>query len=158
MPSFFLLYLSFLGEELSDGKGFRVLSGARELVSVLDRHQDFLVGLATGNIQEGARLKLDRAGLGSFFPFGGFASDSEDRTELTRIAVERAHDRADGEVERVFVIGDTPRDIIHGKEAGAITVAVASGNYSLETLEGHQPDLALKSLAPIEPIMEFLRS
>ena len=156
LPSFFSLYLFFLQEELSDGEGFRVLPGARELVGVLDRHEDFLVGLATGNIQKGAQLKLDRAGLGSFFPFGGFGSDSEDRTELTRIAVERAHERADGKVERVFVIGDTPRDIVHGKEAGATTVAVASGNYSLGALEGYKPDLALKTLDPIEPIMEFL--
>lgn len=156
MPSFFSLYLSFLREELSGGDGFKVLPGVRELVGVLDRNENFLVGLATGNIQEGAQLKLDRAGLGSFFPFGGFGSDSEDRTELTRTAVERAHERADGEIERVFIIGDTPRDIVHGKEAGATTVAVASGNYSLESLEGYKPDLALKSLAPIEPVLDFL--
>ena len=156
MPAFFSFYLSFLQEELSEGEGFRVLPGVRELVGVLDRREDFLVGLATGNIEEGAQLKLDRAGLSSFFPFGGFGSDSEDRTELTRIAVERAHDRAEGKVERVFVIGDTPRDIVHGKEAGATTVAVASGNYSLGALEGYKPDLALKSLDPIEPIVEFL--
>lgn len=156
MPSFFSLYLSFLREELSGGDDFKVLPGVRELVGVLDRNENFLVGLATGNIQEGAQLKLDRAGLGSFFPFGGFGSDSEDRTELTRTAVARAHERADGEIERVFIIGDTPRDIVHGKEAGATTVAVASGNYSLESLEGYKPDLALKSLAPIEPVVDFL--
>ncbi len=155
MPSFFPIYLSFLREELSDSKEFRVLPGARELVGFLDRHQDFLVGLATGNIQEGAQLKLDRAGLGSFFSFGGFGSDSEDRTELTRTAIERAHDLSKGQVEKVFVVGDTPRDIVHGKEAGATTVAVASGNYSQETLEGYKPDLAVKSLDPINPVVDF---
>jgi phosphoglycolate phosphatase-like HAD superfamily hydrolase len=156
ITSLFSVYLSFLREELSAGDGFRVLPGVRELVGLLDRNGDFLVGLATGNIQEGAQLKLDRAGLGSFFPFGGFGSDSEDRTELTRTAVKRAHERADEEVERIFIIGDTPRDIVHGKEAGATTVAVASGNYSLESLEGYKPDLVLKSLAPIEPVVDFL--
>ena len=155
MPSFFPIYLSFLREELSDSKEFRVLPGARELVGFLDRHQDFLVGLATGNIQEGAQLKLDRAGLGSFFSFGGFGSDSEDRTELTRTAIERAHDLSKSQVEKVFVVGDTPRDIVHGKEAGATTVAVASGNYSQDTLEGYKPDLAVKSLDPINPVVDF---
>ncbi len=156
LPTFFSFYLSFLQEELSEGDGFRVLPGARELVGVLDRREDFLVGLATGNIREGAQLKLERAGLNPFFPFGGFASDSEDRTELTRIAVERAHARTEDPVERIFVIGDTPRDIVHGKEAGATTVAVASGNYSLGALEGYKPDFVLKSLDPIEPVVEFL--
>ena len=155
MPSFFPIYLSFLREELSDSKEFRVLPGARELVGFLDRHQDFLVGLATGNLQEGAQLKLDRAGLGSFFSFGGFGSDSEDRTELTRTAIERAHDLSKSQVEKVFVVGDTPRDIVHGKEAGATTVAVASGNYSQDTLEGYKPDLAVKSLDPINPVVDF---
>jgi phosphoglycolate phosphatase-like HAD superfamily hydrolase len=155
MPSFFPIYLSFLREELSDSKEFRVLPGARELVGFLDRHQGFLVGLATGNIQEGAQLKLDRAGLGSFFSFGGFGSDSEDRTELTRTAIERAHDLSKSQVEKVFVVGDTPRDIVHGKEAGATTVAVASGNYSQDTLEGYKPDLAVKSLDPINPVVDF---
>jgi phosphoglycolate phosphatase-like HAD superfamily hydrolase len=155
MPSFFPIYLSFLREELSDSKEFRVLPGARELVGFLDRHQDFLVGLATGNIQEGAQLKLDRAGLGSFFSFGGFGSDSEDRTELTRTAIERAHDLSKSQVEKVFVVGDTPRDIVHGKEAGATTVAVASGNYSQDTLEGYKPDLAVKSLDPLNPVVDF---
>ncbi|MEE8349470.1 MAG: HAD family hydrolase [Acidobacteriota bacterium] len=156
MPRFFSLYLSFLREELSAGENFQVLSGVRELVGVLDRDENFLMGLATGNIQEGAQLKLDRAGLSTLFPFGGFGSDSEDRTELTRTAVRRAHDRAHGQVEKVFIIGDTPRDIIHGKEAGATTVAVASGNYSLESLQGYKPDLAIKSLSPIQPIVDFL--
>ena len=155
MPSFFPIYLSFLREELSDSKEFRVLPGARELVGFLDRHQDFLVGLATGNIQEGAHLKLDRAGLSSFFSFGGFGSDSEDRTELTRTAIERAHDLSKGQVERVFVVGDTPRDIVHGKEAGATTVAVASGHYSQDTLEGYKPNLVVKSLDPINPVVDF---
>ena len=156
MPLFFSLYLSFLREELSDSKEFRVLPGAQELVGFLDRNEDFIVGLATGNIQKGAQLKLDRARLSSFFSFGGFGSDSEDRTELTRTAVERAHEFANGKVERIFIIGDTPRDIVHGKKAGAITVAVASGNYSLESLVGYKPGLALKSLAPIEPVVDFL--
>ena len=156
MPAFFSLYLSFLREELTASDHFLVLPGARELVSILDRHENLLLGLATGNIEEGARMKLDRAGLGSFFSFGGFGSDSEARTELIRIAIERGRDRAQSDVERVFMIGDTPRDIVHGKEAGACTVAVASGSYSLEALKGYKPDFAIESLDPTDPVVNFL--
>ena len=156
MPSFFSLYLSFLREELSDGPGFRILDGVRELVTTLYQREDFLIGLATGNIQAGAQLKLDRARLGQFFPFGGFGSDSEDRTELTRKAVERAHEHAKGKIDNIFLVGDTPRDIIHGKEANVITIAVASGNFSSKMLASYKPDLVLTGLDPVEPIIEFM--
>ena len=159
ISSVFSVYLSFLREELTAVDNFQVLPGARELVRTLDRQDNFLLGLATGNIEEGARLKLERAGLEPFFSFGGFGSDAENRTELNRIATERGRQRiAPDAPERVFTVGDTPRDIVHGKEAGAATLAVASGNYSLDDLRSHEPDLAVASLHPIEPILEFLSS
>ena len=157
ISSVFSVYLSFLREELTAVDNFQVLPGARELVRTLDRQDNFLLGLATGNIEEGARLKLERAGLEPFFSFGGFGSDAENRTELNQIATERGRQTiAPDDPERVFTVGDTPRGIIHGKEAGATTLAVASGNYSLDDLRSHDPDLAVASLHPIEPILEFL--
>jgi phosphoglycolate phosphatase-like HAD superfamily hydrolase len=159
VSSLFTLYLSCLREELTEARDFRVLSGAHELVRTLDRKENFLLGLATGNIEEGARLKLERGGLESFFSFGGFGSDAEDRTDLIRIAIERACQK-NGRThpEKSFVVGDTPQDIVHGKEAGASTLAVASGNYSVEDLKSYKPDAAVESLQPIEPVMDFLSS
>jgi len=93
VSSLFSLYLSYLREELTEGGDFQVLPGAHKLVRTLDRKEDFLLGLATGNIEEGARLKLERGGLESFFSFGGFGSDAEDRTDLIRIAIERGRQK-----------------------------------------------------------------
>lgn len=159
VSSLFSLYLSYLREELTEATDFKVLPGAHELVRTLSRRKDFLVGLATGNIEEGARLKLERGGLESFFSFGGFGSDAEDRTELIRVAIERGRQQ-NGRThsEKTFVVGDTPQDIVHGKEAGADTLAVASGNYSLDDLKSYNPDAAVESLQPIEPVVEFLSS
>lgn len=159
VSSLFSIYLALLRKELTAGDGFLVLPGAHKLVRTLDRQEHFLLGLATGNIEEGARLKLERAGLESFFAFGGFGSDAENRTDVIRVAMERGSKRnAPFNPEKVFVVGDTPRDIVHAKEAGACTLAVASGNYSLDALRSYQPDLAVASLQPIEPIVEFLSS
>ncbi|MDA2927614.1 HAD hydrolase-like protein [Acidobacteria bacterium AH-259-G07] len=155
----FPIYLSFLREELTASHNFLVLPGVRELVCTLSRKQDFLLGLATGNLEQGAQMKLERAGLSSFFLFGGYGSDAEDRTDLIRVAIERGHERiAPVRPECVFIVGDTPRDIVHGKEARAQTVAVASGSYSLDALKAYKPDFAVASLDPIEPIVEFLES
>ena len=159
VSSLFSLYLSYLREELTEGSDFQVLPGAHELVCTLNRKDNFLLGLATGNIEEGARLKLERGGLESFFSFGGFGSDAEDRTDLIRIAIARGRQKnGHSQPEKSFVVGDTPRDIVHGKEAGAHTLAVASGNYSLDDLKSYKPDAAVESLRPIEPILEFLSS
>ena len=152
-------YLSILTQEIRESRDFEILSGARELLSCLSIDPEFLVGLGTGNIEEGARLKLERAELNSFFAFGGYGSDSGDRTELIRIAIGRGRDLITPHlVDEIFVIGDTPRDIRHGRAAGARTVAVATGNFSLEELEAYNPDLAVVSLEPKEPILDFLLS
>ncbi len=157
VPSFFRTYLEFLEGEIRVSPNFVVLPGVRRLVSRLDHDKRFSVGLATGNIEEGARLKLKRAGLSSFFSFGAFGSDAEDRTRLIRIAIHRGLEKiSPADLEAVFVIGDTPRDIIHGREAKAKTIAVATGSYSLDTLRSYGPDLALPSLEMIEPIEIFM--
>ena len=157
--SLFSLYVPFLRDELEQSKNFQVLPGTRELVSSLNRNPEILLGLATGNIEKGARLKLEKAGLNSFFSFGGFGDDAENRTELICAAIGRGRNASStNQLDATIVIGDTPRDIVHGKEAGAKTIATASGSYSLEALEAYKPDLAIASLEPIKPILEFIET
>jgi len=47
------------------------------------------MGLLTGNLEKGARIKLEPFGLNTFFPFGAFGSDHEDRNYLLPVAIER---------------------------------------------------------------------
>jgi phosphoglycolate phosphatase-like HAD superfamily hydrolase len=47
---------------------------------------------------------------------------------------------------QVFVVGDTPLDVVAARRIGAISVAVASGKYSLEHLRDAGADHALPSL------------
>jgi len=156
--SLFEAYFTYLKKELAVGADVQVLPGISELIAALGSRDEFLLGLATGNLETGARIKLERAGLSHHFPFGGFGSDSENRTELIQVAIGRAREQAPSALQHVFVIGDTPLDIIHGKAAGARTLAVASGSYSVEDLRTHDPDLAVKSIDPLEPVLEFLMS
>ncbi len=50
----------------------------------------------------------------------------------------------------VVVIGDTPNDIACGRAAGARTVAVATGPFSVAELHEHGADVVLESLADTE--------
>jgi phosphoglycolate phosphatase-like HAD superfamily hydrolase len=130
------VYLSYLKEEVRLSPNYRVLPG---IVSVLNEslsRNDVILGLATGNIELGARIKLDRGELNPYFAFGGFGSDSEDRAELVRKAAVKASARCGGTISpsETYVIGDTPLDIDAGIRAGFKTVCVATGSYSIDEL------------------------
>ena len=142
-------YVSFLEEEVRTSPSYRVLPG---IVSVLEEiivREDAMLGLATGNIELGARIKLDRGHLNGYFSFGGFGSDAEDRTELVRRAAQKAAEknRASIAPSDIFVIGDTPLDVDAGNRAGFKTVGVATGSYSVGQLLASGATIAVADLA-----------
>jgi phosphoglycolate phosphatase len=158
----FASYLEYLDEEMCLARDcglIRILPGVENLLETLSRQPDFALGLVTGNLKEGARIKLEKAGIHRYFQFGGYGSDSEDRTSLARIGIERGiRFVAPASVERSFVIGDTPLDIIHGHAAGAPVIGVASARYSVSELEPHGPDLLVSDLTGADAIISFLRN
>jgi phosphoglycolate phosphatase len=155
----FFTYLNNLEAEMSLAAGngaLKVLPGVINLLDRLAREPDFLVGLATGNLEKGTEIKLRHARLDRYFRFGGFGSDSEDRTELIRQGIRRGTRLcAPTPVEAAFVIGDTPLDIIHGHGAGARVLAVASAKYSMADMEPCRPDMLVPDLTDVDNILSF---
>lgn len=145
-------YLERLPEEVAQSPGYRVLEGVEELLPRLSA-AGFLLGITSGAVEAAAHIKLGRADLGRFFPFGGYGSDSADRGELTRKALERAGEIAGTELDpgRVLVVGDTPKDVEAAHAVGAVGVGVASGHYSREELREANADFVLGSLAEALP-------
>ncbi len=135
-------YLDHLAEEVRQGAGYRVLPGIPELLKALSEEPRALMGLGTGNLEEGAKIKLARADLMRYFPFGGYGSDSEDRPTVLRTAVRRGEELAQRTfaAHEIVVIGDNIRDVQAGKAIGARTVAVASGPMTYEELSASGPD------------------
>ncbi len=154
---FLAAYGHHLTAELERCDHFRVLPGVPRLLNHLAQSGDFLSGLATGNVAGGARRKLSKGNLLSFFQFGGFGCDSESRTEIVRAGVLRGQrilgNRFSG---KSVVVGDTPRDILHAREAGAKAVGVATGSFDLEQLKQCSPDALFPSLESTEEVMEVL--
>jgi len=95
-----------------------------------------VAGIVTGALEEAARIKLARADLNRFLPFGGFGSDSADRVELTRRGIERgaALIRRELPPERVHILGDTPRDMEAAAAVGAVPIGVSTGTYRADAL------------------------
>jgi phosphoglycolate phosphatase-like HAD superfamily hydrolase len=150
-------YLIFLKEEVTNSTEYRVMPGIPELIRALYERDNIIIGIATGNIEEAALIKLERSGLSHYFKFGGFGSDFENREELIRIAIERGEQFLNYErkFERVFVIGDTPLDVIHARAAGAKTVAVATGSYSVSDLERCNPDYLFENFSDFESVLRI---
>ncbi len=134
-------------------ENIQILMGVKEILPELQK-QGVLLGLATGNLEPIAHAKLGRVGLDGYFPFGGFGSDSPDRLCLVKTAIKRARDVFNYQGEQVFVIGDTPRDVTAGREAGVKTIGVATGRYSVAELEDCGADFVFKDLTDKKIFME----
>lgn len=149
-------YVPFLEEETQNSETV-VMPGIPELLESLSPRDDMLLGVATGNIEKGAWIKLRSGGLEKHFQFGGYGSDSHIREHLILKAYERAqtHIGHSTEIKSRFVIGDTPYDINHGRAAGAITVAVATGGYSRSDLEEHNPDYLFDDLSDLDMVVQI---
>jgi phosphoglycolate phosphatase-like HAD superfamily hydrolase len=140
-------YLMRLPEEVASSPGYKVLAGVDELLPRLGK-AGFLLGITTGAVEAAAHIKLARGNLNRFFSFGGYGSDSADRGELTRKAIDRAGEILGTALDsrRVLVLGDTPNDIAAAHAAGTIGIGVASGHFSKDELLGVGADYVLGSL------------
>jgi phosphoglycolate phosphatase-like HAD superfamily hydrolase len=147
-------YLTHLAREVDAGPSL-VLPGVVELLTTLAADPSVTLGLVTGNVREGARIKLARDRIGGYFRIGAFGDDHRDRGELVRIAKERAREAGlNGFSDRdVFVIGDTRNDVAAARAANAVAVAVATGGDSMEDLASGGPDHLFRSLEPLEAVL-----
>ncbi len=143
-------YLQELREQLSlsTPDSYRVHAGVETALQAT-RQRGMAQGLGTGNIVEGARLKLEHVGLYHHFEFGGFGSDHELRVELIRLGAERGaqqlgHTRA---ACRIVIIGDTPKDVDAARGIGAESLGVGTGSFSAEQLREHGATYAFADLS-----------
>ena len=142
-----------LPRAVAQSKGYRVLPGVTELLPRLC-HEGYLLGLTTGGVETAAHIKLERAHLNHYFHFGGYGSDSTDRIELTRKAVDRASTILGRRLshDEVLVVGDTPLDIAAAHGADSVGVGVATGSYGKDQLSDAGADYVLATLEEELPL------
>jgi phosphoglycolate phosphatase-like HAD superfamily hydrolase len=134
-------YVELLRDEITRVE-VETLPGIHELVVALAADRRALVGLLTGNVVEGARIKLEPTGLYPLFKVGAYGSDSALRADLPAVAVARAEE-LDGRRyvgKDVVVIGDTPADVECGASLGVTAIAVATGRHAVDELAAYSPD------------------
>jgi len=157
VPSILASYLEHLGPEMKN-PWKKLKPGVREILDVLGSLPTVGIGLLTGNLREGARMKLEPFGIFDRFSFGAFGSDSEDRIALLPLAVRRYTEMSGVSVpyQNCIVVGDTPRDVASAKPYGAVSVAVATGPYSIDELRETGADIVLKDLTGRGAFMKII--
>ena len=150
-------YLELLEKFLPQLEG-HVLPGVREILERLHARPDRVLALLTGNLRQGAELKLRRYGLWDYFEFGAFADDHHDRNELGAFACARAREKHqhDFDIAAIDVIGDTGHDIACGKIFGARTIAVATGSWTRGQLAAHEPDFLFDDFSDVDAVIARL--
>ncbi len=141
LPRALDLYLAELERQLEPGTVVPK-PGITQLLARLSAEPRATLGLLTGNLERGARLKLAPPGFNGYFPFGAFGSDSADRYALPPVAVARALERTGRRYEgkSVVIVGDSIHDVACGRSIGVRAVAVATGLTSPERLAAERPD------------------
>jgi phosphoglycolate phosphatase len=132
VAAFIAHYLPLLEDELVR-KPPRVLPAVVATLDELAALGTSAIGVATGNVEAAAVLKLRLAGLHGRFAFGGYGSDARSRAALVAIAIERARAIAPRHTE-VVVVGDTVHDIAAARACGATVCAVTTGADPREAL------------------------
>lgn len=153
-------YVAYLEEELAaPTHGTTVLPGILPLLAALHEHPEVMLGLLTGNVERGARLKLSSGGIDhSRFVVGAYGSDSHHRPDLPSIAAHRAGPVL-GRVPsgpEVVIIGDTPADVTCGNGIGARAVGVATGSYDTDTLHAAGAAAVFADLSDTERVVEAI--
>ncbi len=159
LPALFDAYLTNLEREITTTP-ITVFPGVMPLLDRIDEMNGrATLGLLTGNLVGGARLKLDTAGIGfDRFAVGAFGSDHAERPSLPAIAVQRAEERFGHRFteKSIVIIGDTPADISCGESLGVRAIAVATGTFSQEQLAPCGPDYLFPSLEVTEAVLQAI--
>jgi len=150
-------YLKHLKREINNN-GKHLKPGIPNLLESLSRNSSVQLGLLTGNIEEGARIKLEAFGLNNYFRFGAFGSDDEDRNKLLPIAKDRFEKLYSSKInfKDCVVIGDTPRDVYCAKPYGAMAVGVATGPFPSEKLKDAGADYTFENFSEHSNLLQML--
>jgi phosphoglycolate phosphatase-like HAD superfamily hydrolase len=122
-----------------------VMPGVEAVLAHLQR-EGALLGVATGNLEQIGWIKIENAGLRSWFSFGGFCDRFEARADMIAHAAGEARSLLQSPAASVCVIGDTPSDIEAAHANSLAVIAVGTGRFSFDELMEHQPEVCATTL------------
>ncbi len=139
-------------------KRYEKITGVEKLLKKLSSHKNVLVGLGTGNVEMGAKLKLEPSGFLDHFKFGGYGCDGHERHAVLETGVKRAEKVLGAEIRasQVYIIGDTEKDVLAGKIGGYHTAAVTAGYGCAEEIMRSAPELLMSDFSELDTWLMWL--
>lgn len=158
MTLVFELYLQRLREEIRKGPPPTLFPGVLSLLEGLKSDGRAILGLLTGNIEGGAKIKLEALNLQDYFSIGAYGSDAEERNRLPLIALQRARRKSNDHLDKedIVIIGDTPLDVKCAAGVGARSIAVATGVVGREKLEASGADYLFNDFREYHRVIEAI--
>jgi len=149
------LYIGMLKQEIGDWNP-EICPGIPALLDRLSHMPDVFLGLLTGNIVRGAEVKLNRVGLWSYFKTGVFGDRAPERRLLPGFAQQTALAQTGKRFEQkdIVIVGDTPNDILCGRDLNVKAIAVATGSFDVDTLASYDPDYVFEDLSDTDHVIE----
>jgi phosphoglycolate phosphatase-like HAD superfamily hydrolase len=155
-------YVAALSRELvSPGHVTDVMPGVPALLDRVEAEATAVLGLLTGNVEPGARLKLASAAIDpARFRVGAYGSDHAERSALPAIAAARAepHFGRRPAGPEIVIVGDTPADVTCGASVGARAIGVATGSFSAGELTAVGAYAAFDDLSDLDAVWEAIWS
>ncbi len=148
-------YLLHLKSEVYSSEGFKVYEGVFDFLDYLKSRNDIMLGIATGNMKQGAFIKLERAGLIDYFEIGAFDENGCERFQIIKHALKRAEEKNKGGFLKVFYIGDSEKDVFAAKKAGIYSIAVGTSGLEKDGLK-HNPDFYIKNMKNISFLSKII--
>ncbi|MBD3375998.1 HAD hydrolase-like protein [candidate division KSB1 bacterium] len=151
-------YYRYIAEEIQvDHPEKMIMNGIQELLETLEKRQDIVLALLTGNWEKSGRIKLAHFGLDRYFEFGAFADDSGIRNDLLPFAIKRFQERYGyvPDKRHTYIIGDTPADINCAKPYDVVSVAVAAAHYSRHELLVYEPDYLFDDFSDLQEVTKI---
>lgn len=154
------IFLGFAHElelEINNGLIPHVYSGVSKLLQELHNRDDFYLGLLTGNITMGAKLKLQAVDLFKYFPIGAFGDDAKNRNDLADVAIKRSIQVFGNYIDRknIWIIGDSIYDIRCAHANNLCSLAVCTGLTSRKELEQENPDFIVDNLEDTKQVINI---
>ncbi|MFC1732354.1 HAD family hydrolase [candidate division KSB1 bacterium] len=151
-------YIELLRTQYNKKNDAFLYPGIPELLEKISEQTNIYLGLLTGNYEQGARIKLDPFHINPLFPIGAFGDDGFVRTDLSRIAVQRAEEyyKVKFDSENIVVIGDTADDVACGKILNARTIGISRRKETLETLKASEPDHIFAGSENVDEIVKAI--
>jgi phosphoglycolate phosphatase-like HAD superfamily hydrolase len=148
-------YLKILPSEVKKSvkaKRYKKIKGIDRFLKTLSNTKDVMIGLGTGNLKEGAYLKLGPSKLEKYFSFGGFGCDDFNRTKVLKCGVKRAEKlvKTKFKPSQVYIIGDTHKDVIAAKQADYHCAIVRDGFGDMDKIQAEAPEFITKDFSDLD--------